>query len=62
MSNRKYSAEFKAEAVYQVIERGYSAREISERIGVSLKSFYVWINAWIKQDIEAEAARLMVLN
>jgi transposase len=43
MSNRKFSVEFKAEAVKQVVERGYSAREVSERIGVSMKSLYAWV-------------------
>lgn len=43
MSNRKYSVEFKDEAVRQVVERGYPAREVSERIGVSMKSLYLWI-------------------
>lgn len=34
MSNLRYSPEFKDEAVRQVLERGYSAAEISQRLGV----------------------------
>jgi transposase len=45
MSSRRYTAEFKAEAVKQVTERGYSVREVSERLGVSVKSLYLWIRA-----------------
>ncbi len=43
MSEKRYTKEFKAEAVAQVIERGYSVREVSERLGVSLKSMYAWV-------------------
>jgi len=41
--NRKYSEEFKAEAVKQVVERGYPVKDVSERIGVSIKSLYGWL-------------------
>jgi transposase len=45
MANRKYSDEFKDEAVKQVVERRYSVREVSERLGVSSKSLYLWVRA-----------------
>jgi transposase len=45
MANRKYSDEFKVEAVKQVVERGYPVREVSERLGVSSKSLYLWVRA-----------------
>ncbi len=32
MSNQRYSEEFKSEAVRQVIDRGYSVKEVAERI------------------------------
>ena len=35
MVNRKYTEEFKAEAVKQIRERGYSVQEVARRIGVS---------------------------
>ena len=35
MSNQRYSPEFKDEAVRQVLDRGYSVAEVSERLGVS---------------------------
>ena len=43
MSNRKYTEEFKAEAIKQVIERGYKVKEVSERLGISIKSLYLWL-------------------
>ena len=43
MSNRRYTEEFKSDAVKQVTERGYGAREVSERLGISLKSMYAWL-------------------
>jgi len=43
MSNRKYTVEFKAEAIKQVTERGYKVREVSERLGISTKSLYLWL-------------------
>jgi transposase len=45
MANRRYSEEFKDEAVKQVLERGYPVREVSERLGVSSKSLYLWVRA-----------------
>jgi transposase len=43
MGTSRYTEEFKAEAVGQVIDRGYSVREVAERIGVSAHSLYKWM-------------------
>ena len=43
MSNRKYTDEFKTEAIRQVTERGYKVREVCERLGISSKSLYLWL-------------------
>ena len=45
MSNQRYAPEFKDEAVRQVVERGYSDAEVSERLGVSAHSLYKWVKA-----------------
>jgi len=45
MGRRKYSEEFKAEAVRQVVERGYSVADVAERVGVSAHSLYKWARA-----------------
>ncbi len=39
MSKQRYTPEFKDEAVRQVLERGYSVAEVSERLGVSSHSY-----------------------
>jgi transposase len=43
MSNRKYTEEFRAEAIKQVTERGYKVQEVCERLGISGKSLYLWL-------------------
>jgi len=40
---RRFTEEFKAEAVKQVTERGYSVADISDRLGISTKSLYLWL-------------------
>jgi len=40
---RRFTAEFKAEAVKQVTDRGYSVAEVSDRLGISTKSLYLWL-------------------
>jgi transposase len=45
MSQKHYTVEFKEEAVRQVIQRGYSVKEVAERLGVSTHSLYKWIRA-----------------
>ena len=40
MKRVSYTAEFKAEAVKQVIERGHGVVEVSDRLGVSDKNLY----------------------
>jgi transposase len=41
MLNRKYTDEFKSEAIKQVTERGYKVQEVCERLGISSKSLYL---------------------
>ena len=49
MSSQRYSPEFKREAVRQIVERGYSVADVSERLGVSARSLYKWVKA-VKPD------------
>ena len=46
MSSKRYTEEFKIEAVAQVKQRGYSVPEVSERLGVTSKSLYDWIKKY----------------
>ena len=43
MGKQRYTAEFKDEAVRQVIERKHPVQEVAERLGVSSHSLYKWV-------------------
>mgnify|MGYP003144459163 CR=1 FL=1 len=43
--SKQYDDEFRAEAVKQVIDRGYSVNDVSKRLGVSAQSLYKWVKA-----------------
>lgn len=49
MNSRRFTPEFKEEAVRQIVDRGYSVAEVSERLGVSAHSLYKWVKA-VKPD------------
>ncbi|UCF29070.1 MAG: transposase, partial [Chloroflexota bacterium] len=59
MSSQRYSPEFKDEAVRQIIERGYSVSEVSERLGVSSHSLYKWVKAVAPDKTEQNEAELV---
>jgi len=42
MKRTKYTAEFKSEAVKQILDKGYSAVEVSSRLGVPVGLLYTW--------------------
>jgi transposase len=39
---KRYTEEFKTEAVRQVVDRGYPVDEVAGRLGISAKSLYKW--------------------
>ena len=43
MKRVRYPAEFKAEAVKQVIERGHGVVDVAKLLGMSNKSLYLWV-------------------
>jgi transposase len=51
----RYTEEFKRDAVAQVIDRGYSVKEVSDRLGVSTKSIYDWIKRYGEAEPEHQA-------
>ena len=59
MSRQRYSPEFKDEAVRQIIERGYSVTEVSQRLGVSSHTLYKWVKA-VKPDKSEQHATELV--
>ncbi len=40
MSGIRYTEEYKRYAVAQITDRGYSVKEVSNRLGISTKSLY----------------------
>jgi transposase len=66
MSSKRYTDEFKIEAVKQVTERGFSVSEVAQRLGVTTHSLYAWkekfggsdIAQRVAQDQSAEVRRL----
>jgi transposase len=55
MKGIRYTAEFKAEAIKQITERGHNTADVAERLGISTKS----INKWIE---EAELQKQPIVN
>ena len=53
MSNKRYTEEFRAEAVKQVTDRGHSVAEVAGRLGISIHSLY----AWRKEEVKPSAVR-----
>ena len=43
MSGKRYTDEFKIEAVRQVADRGYPVKEVTERLGITTHSLYAWL-------------------
>jgi transposase len=59
MSSPRYTPEFKDEAVRQIVDRGYSVAEVSERLGVSAHSLYKWVKAIKPDNTEQQATELI---
>ncbi len=55
MSGKRYTDEFKIEAVKQVTERGYKIAEVAERLCVSYKSMHDWIARYSKPEVSRKA-------
>lgn len=43
---KRYSEEFKTQAVNQVIQNNYSVASVAERLGITSKSLYDWIKRY----------------
>ena len=55
MSGKRYTDEFKIEAVRQVTERGHKVAEVASRLGVTTYSLYAWIRRFGKAAVVQRA-------
>ena len=46
MSGKRYTEEFKLDAIKQITERGYKIGDVAERLGVTSKSLSDWIKKY----------------
>ena len=46
MKGKRYTEEFKKEAVKQVTERGYSVSDVAKRLGTTTHSLYLWLKKY----------------
>ena len=46
MSSKRYTEEFKIEAVKQVTDRGHSAVEVANRLGITANSLRAWVKMY----------------
>lgn len=46
MSGKRYTEEFRIEAVKQVTDRGYKIGEVARRLGVTPKSVHDWVKKY----------------
>ena len=56
MSGKRYTEEFKIEAVKQVMERGHPATQVAARLGVSAHSLYQWTKRYSAPPTERQKA------
>ncbi|MBS7556919.1 transposase [Pseudomonas protegens] len=59
MNTQRFTPEFKAEAVRQVIERACSIAETADRLGVSTHSLYKWVKAAKPDKTEKQTSELL---
>ena len=55
MSGKRYTEEFKIEAVRQVTDRGYPVAEVADRLGVTSHSLYGWLKKFGPQQAKHQA-------
>ena len=57
MGAKRYTEEFRIEAVKQVTDRGHPVAEVASRLGVTTHSLYQWIKRYRVPPAEREAAQ-----
>ena len=57
MNSKRYTGEFRQEAVKQVTECGHKVSDVAARLGVSTYSLYDWIRKYGPSSSEYQAER-----
>ena len=57
MSTKRYTEEFKVEAVKQVTERGHRVGDVAKRLGTSPHSLYQWLKVYGRPEAERVEAQ-----
>jgi transposase len=55
MSGKRYTDEYKIEAVKQVTERGHSVKDVADRLGITTHSLYEWKKQFGQPDVVRRA-------
>ena len=56
MVSKRFTEEFKLEAIKQITERHYTVAEVSARLGVSTHSLYAWVKKYDQPETVRVAA------
>ena len=62
MSGKRYTQEFKDEAVRQVTDRGHAVAGVASRLGITPDTLYRWVRAARAPAAERKAADLQKAN
>ena len=55
ISSKRYTEEFRVEAVKQITDRGHSVADVAGRLGVSIHSLYAWQKKYEKPTATRQA-------
>lgn len=55
MSSKRYSEEFRREAVKQVTERGRPVKQVAQALGITTHSLYAWLRRARRSEPEQRA-------
>ena len=59
MARERFAEEFRAEAVRQVVERGFTVTDVAKGLDVSAQSLYKWVKAASPSDEQKDKAELI---
>ena len=55
MRGKRYPEEFKIQAVKQVVDKGFTITDVAQRLGVTYKSLYTWVQKYSKPEGSRES-------